>query len=307
MATTKKTITTPKNKTSTHTVPTSEELKTEPEALIAGTRLRGGSLGSLLFYTDDLSQFHMVPGNRIVREPRIQKLASTMRAWGWVYNQPMCVLPDGGIIDGQGRFRAAEREGSGAFFTILDPQIPPRKAIKLFNEAQENWSFEDYFSGLKTADIEPFNLLWDTWQTMTAEFKTVLSATAFLSAFGIYRPHLKGEYLPPDFDYKEGLATIREIAQFAEVCGGSLGTAFKHTKTIAVYREIRKLTDRGWNPDNVLKTLSVTHTSDKRQAWRDGLTSTASLGRRLAFTDIHNWKKQTAIFTPPPEWMTQLS
>jgi hypothetical protein len=291
-----------------HIVPTSEELKTEPETTIAGTGLSGSSLGSLLFYTDNLHQFSFIPGNRIVREPRIQKLSATMKAWGWLYNQPMCVTPEGGIIDGQGRYMSAQRTGNvGAFFTILDPDIPERDAIKIFNEAQESWSFEDYFSGLMTAKIDPYDKLWHTWESLSEEFQTTLSATAFLSAFGVYRNHLKGEFLPEDYDYREGLATIREIAQFAEACPGPLGTAFKHTKTISVYREIRKLTDNGWRADNVIRTLRASHTPEKRQTWRDGLTSSAPLGRRLAFADIHNWKKQSAIFTPPAEWMTQFT
>lgn len=284
----------------THLIPTSVELQTEPEGSIKGTELKGASLGSLLFYTDDLDQFQLIPGNRIVRESRIQKLTITMKAWGWLYNQPATVTPSGGVVDGQGRYVTASRLGKGMFFTILDPTIPEDEAIKVFNEAQESWSFEDYFSGLKTAELQPFAKLWDTWKALDEEFETNLSPTAFLSAFGIYRKHLKGEFLPEDYNFKEGLHTIREIAMFAEQAPSDLSTAFKHTKTIDAYRDVRS--HEGWLPDNVIKTLQVSHDVNKRTAWRDGLTTSSSLGRRMAFVSIHNWKKSSTRFEPPKEW-----
>ena len=285
-----------------HIIPTSEELKTRTEKNIPGTSLRGAGGDGVLFYSDDLSQFAFLPGNRLVRETRVRKIISSMEQWGWIYNQPACVTADGGVVDGQARFTAALKGGYGMFFTVCDPTIPYKEAIKMFNEAQENWSFEDYFSGLMTAHVEPFDKLWYKWKEVDAEYKSSLSPTAFLAAFGISRRHLVDEFLPELYNYEDGMATIREIMTIVEIAPKALANIFKQTKTIDVFRRLRKMVEHGWELECIVNTLSVSQSSEQIQGWRDGLTSSTTLGRRLAFRRIHNWKKQTHKFMPPAEW-----
>lgn len=89
----------------------------------------------------DLNIFKKLKGNRDVSEERVAKIENSAREIGWI-TPTIIVNEKMEIIDGQGRFEVARRNGLPLYYKTI-PGIGVAECIEM-NIDQVNWTLEDY-------------------------------------------------------------------------------------------------------------------------------------------------------------------
>jgi hypothetical protein len=109
-----------------------------------------------VYYTNDLSLFKFMEGNRTPNPSHIAKIAKSMEQIGLLMN-PIIINSDLEVIDGQHRFLAAKEVGSGIYYIIAeDYKI---KEVHALNVNQKQWSTKDFIEGYADMGIKDYSLL----------------------------------------------------------------------------------------------------------------------------------------------------
>jgi hypothetical protein len=95
--------------------------------------------------TRDYKKFRADSSNRSINLSSLKKIIASMARHGWLAPYPLHVVPRNGalyIIDGQHRFRAAERLGISILYVICDDDED--LFVADINIAQSPWNVRDY-------------------------------------------------------------------------------------------------------------------------------------------------------------------
>ena len=95
----------------------------------------------IVYWTDDLSMFKILKGNREVKGPRKEALVKSIEKNGYIAN-PIIVNEKYEVIDGQGRLAACKEIGSPIAYTIVaNIGIDECQVLNMYTV---NWKTEDY-------------------------------------------------------------------------------------------------------------------------------------------------------------------
>jgi hypothetical protein len=90
-----------------------------------------------VYYTNDLSLFKFMEGNRDLDKTNVSRIAKSMEESGLLF-VPIVVNNEMEIVDGQHRFEAAKIANVGIYYTIAEDYTI--KETQAMNVARKNWS-----------------------------------------------------------------------------------------------------------------------------------------------------------------------
>jgi len=93
-------------------------------------------------YTNDLSIFNKINGNRVVLPVPLRKMISSLQTRNLLKYRPLLVDKNLEVIDGQYRLAGAKTLGLGVYYQIMDDYLDGD--MILLNAIQKNWSLENY-------------------------------------------------------------------------------------------------------------------------------------------------------------------
>lgn len=97
-----------------------------------------------VYYTNDLSLFKFMEGNRSPNPKHISRIKKSMEKIGLLMN-PIIINSELEIIDGQHRFLAAKEVGLGVYYIIADDY--DIKEVHALNVNQKKWTLDDFIDG----------------------------------------------------------------------------------------------------------------------------------------------------------------
>lgn len=98
-----------------------------------------------VFQTKDYSKFKLIRGNRVIKNPKIKKLAKSMSESGWLPGSYVVVNSKGEIIDGQHRVMAAMSLNIPIIYTT--ERKADDKVMRGLNTGGDNWQMNDHLHG----------------------------------------------------------------------------------------------------------------------------------------------------------------
>lgn len=104
-------------------------------------------------FTNDLSIFKILDGNRIPKLNHIRRISASMKENGVLMN-PIIVNKDYEVIDGQHRLAAARENNKGVYFIVAKNYT--LKEVHTLNLNQKNWTVKDYMEGYAKMGIKPY-------------------------------------------------------------------------------------------------------------------------------------------------------
>jgi len=97
-----------------------------------------------VYFTNDLSLFKFMEGNRSPNPKHISRILKSMKTIGLLYS-PICVNSSLEIVDGQHRYLAAKQAGLGIYYIIADEYHI--KEVHALNVNQKKWTLDDFIDG----------------------------------------------------------------------------------------------------------------------------------------------------------------
>ena len=95
-------------------------------------------------YTEDLSQFKSIEGNRLINPILVKKLVKSISLSNLLHIQPVVVNKDMGVIDGQHRIEAGKVLKTGIYYIQISG-VPVGEII-LLNVNAQGWKLSDYLN-----------------------------------------------------------------------------------------------------------------------------------------------------------------
>lgn len=109
-----------------------------------------------VYYTNDLSLFKFMEGNRTPNPSHISKIIKSMEQIGLLMN-PIIINSQLEIIDGQHRFLAAKEVGIGVYYIIAEDYNI--KEVHALNVNQKQWTTKDFIEGYADMGKKDYILL----------------------------------------------------------------------------------------------------------------------------------------------------
>lgn len=109
-----------------------------------------------VYFTNDLTMFKEIIGNRPPNPKHIKRLAQSIKDNGLLCN-PILVNEKFEVIDGQHRLLAARQANSGVYYIIL--QGYNLNEVHALNLNQKNWTQKDYMNGYAEMGIKSYQEL----------------------------------------------------------------------------------------------------------------------------------------------------
>lgn len=150
-----------------------------------------------VFKTEDLSQFKLLKGNRMVNQLHLNRLVESIKLKNLLHISPIVVNGEFNIIDGQHRYMAAKQLGLPIFY-IIDDSLELGD-IQVLNTNTKNWTTDDYLHAYIELGVENY-IKYKQFQDKFQLNHT--TAQAFLSGSN-HRPPLafkKGEFNLGNYD-----------------------------------------------------------------------------------------------------------
>ena len=115
----------------------------------------------IVYYTQDLSIFKIIDGNRIPNLSHIRRISGSIKQNGVLMN-PIIVNKSFEVIDGQHRLAAAKDQNTGIYY-IIAPNYT-LKEVHTLNLNQKNWTTKDYMQGYARMGVKPYIRLSEFYQ-----------------------------------------------------------------------------------------------------------------------------------------------
>lgn len=104
-------------------------------------------------FTNDLSIFKILDGNRIPNLNHIRRISASMKENGVLMN-PIIVNEAYEVIDGQHRLAAARENNKGVYFIVAKNYT--LKEVHTLNLNQKNWNVKDYMEGYAKMGVKSY-------------------------------------------------------------------------------------------------------------------------------------------------------
>lgn len=114
-----------------------------------------------VFCTDDLEQFKVLGGNRMVKESHKQEIIRSLSSHGYIMN-PIIVNDKMEVIDGQTRLAACKELHISVYY-IVSPGIGIDECVVL-NSSAKVWTLHDYVSSYAEQGNENYKRIRDLMQ-----------------------------------------------------------------------------------------------------------------------------------------------
>lgn len=122
------------------------------EAPIANNSSQAQEVGKV-YFTNDLTRFKIMGGNRIPNLNHIRRIKSSMNENGVLMN-PIIVNQMYEVVDGQHRLAAAKESKKGIYYIIAKNYT--LKEVHTLNLNQKNWTVKDYMHGYANIGVIPY-------------------------------------------------------------------------------------------------------------------------------------------------------
>ena len=102
-----------------------------------------------------IKDIRLSPANRSIEPKQVERLAESIKKYGYIEGLPILVNEDGLIVDGQHRFLACKK-------LKVEPTIYEVKSFKLapvLNQLQLKWGIRDYVKYYAEQDVEDYLIL----------------------------------------------------------------------------------------------------------------------------------------------------
>lgn len=122
------------------------------EAPIANNSSQAQEVGKV-YFTNDLTRFKIMGGNRIPNLNHIRRIKSSMNENGVLMN-PIIINQMYEVVDGQHRLAAAKESKKGIYYIIAKNYT--LKEVHTLNLNQKNWTVKDYMHGYANIGVIPY-------------------------------------------------------------------------------------------------------------------------------------------------------
>jgi hypothetical protein len=137
--------------------------------------------GTMIQSTTDYNQFQFMKGNRNIDLNHVDKLRKAMlKNPDWFRTDPGVVNEHGFIIDGQHRYRAAER-AQKPFYYVVGQKLNLDTAREM-NIRQKQWALEDYARSYADSGRESYSQIL----TMRRQYPRLSLGTMIVACTGVH-------------------------------------------------------------------------------------------------------------------------
>jgi len=134
-------------------------------------------------YTTNLESFKLTKCNRDIRESHVSKLLKSMSEIGFLPSHHIIIDSSFNIIDGQHRFLAAKRLGTGIYY-MIDPNVTPENLISL-NDLVCKWRPKDRIKHYSEIGNSDYQRLLDFAKSLSIPYSWVLDLLSEKIAYSV--------------------------------------------------------------------------------------------------------------------------
>jgi hypothetical protein len=150
-----------------------------------------------VFQTKEYAKFKLIKGNRLIKNPKIKKLVSSMSTHGWVPGSYVVVNNKWEIIDGQHRVLAAMQCNIPIVYTM--EKKSDEKSMRTLNTGGDNWQMNDHLHGL----VEDGNPHYIKLQNLMKEFPELKITECLMLCKNGYTAVPRGTFENGEFTTKD--------------------------------------------------------------------------------------------------------
>lgn len=129
------------------------------------------------YQTNDYSMFKFLLGNRVINRNNVYEKLTSIKANGYIKQQPILITTDFYIVDGQHRFNACKELNLPIYYRILDKHSTDKNLldfIRTIQNTQRKWTNKDTIESFIQQGNENYKVLKDLHEKYSINYSTLV-------------------------------------------------------------------------------------------------------------------------------------